>query len=266
MEFNLKGKTAIITGGSKGIGKAVAEAFVKEGINLTIVARNLKTLSETKSLLCKKGGSVIAVSGDVKNVHTARITIKKTINEYRGIDFLINCAGGAVTFGNFVELTNEDWIETYALNVLSIVNFTRTTIQYLKKSSSGRIINITSLTGLQPGLFNPHYAAAKAAAINLNKYLANYYAKDRILVNTVCAGPIHTSAWNDIIGHVSKKRFISFQETSDQMEEEEKKKIPLGRLGEPEDIANLVTFLVSSQASWITGSCILIDGGKLKTI
>ena len=185
---------------------------------------------------------------------------------YGKLDILVNNIGGAPKFAKFDDLSDHDWLMTFDLNVMSVVRFVRAAAPWLKKSEAGRIINMTSVSGIEPGYFNPHYTTTKAALINLTKYLANQYAKDGVLVNAVCPGPVYSDSWDRNLVRLAAERGISVEEVKKNIDAEESAKIPLGRVGEGADVAGLVSFLASDASQWTTGACFPVDGGKLRSI
>lgn len=266
MNLGLRGKVAIVTGANKGIGKEIAKLLAQEGANVVICARGAKSLEEVRKEMRRKGNNFTIVTADVTTPDGARKVVDTALKQFGRLDILVNNAGGANKFGNFLELDDEDWVDAFSLNVMSVVYFVRYALPFLKKSPSPRIINISSISGIQPGYYNPHYTVAKAAVINLSKYLANQFASSRILVNVVCAGPVHSNSWERGVAHIAGIRNIPIEEARAQVESEEAGKIPLGRVGEGEDVAGLVAFLASDKAAWITGSCFHVNGGKLRSI
>ena len=148
---------------------------------------------------------------------------------------------------------------------MSVVRFTRSALPHLRGSTLRRIINVSSISAVQPGYYNPHYTVTKAAVLNLGKYLANALANENILVNTICPGPVKTEAWEMNVRKVSLTRKISDYEARELVEKEEISKIPLRALGEGVHIASAVALLASPLSSWTTGSCIHINGGKLNS-
>ena len=166
----------------------------------------------------------------------------------------------------FWGLDDADWLESYNLNVMGAVRFTRLAVPLLRESKTPRIINVTSISALQPGTYNPHYAAAKAALLNLSKYLSNILVEDGILVNSVCPGPVYSDSWDRNVERLAEERGISVDDSRAAIDREEAAKIPLKRIGEGRDVAGLVVFLASDEASWITGSCFHVDGGKYRSI
>ena len=194
------------------------------------------------------------------------VAIENVIETFGKLDILVNNVGGPGKMGGFNDLTDVDWKNAFDLNVMSLVHFVRAADPHLRKSNCGRVINISSISGVQPGTFNPHYTITKAATINLSKYLANYFVEDNILVNVVCPGPVHSESWEENVRRQATERNTTLEDARQKIEQEESIKIPLGRVGEGADVAGLVAFLASDKASWITGSCFHVNGGKLKTI
>ena len=266
MNISLKGRVALVTGGSKGIGKAISRALAEAGASVSVGARGRDAIQHTVDDIHARGARAIGVGLDVTDSNAVNAAVKETAEKLGGIDILVCDAGGAVRFGGFGELSDEDWRSTFDLNVMGVVRSVRAAEPYLRKSKTPRIIIISSISGLQPGRFNPHYTTTKAAVINLSKHLANIYSSERILVNVVCPGPTHSNSWDESIRQRAESDHRSHQEVRDEMERQEISKIPLGRVGEGEDLAPLVVFLASDQASWITGSCFHVDGGKLASM
>ncbi len=264
--MGLKGRVAIVTGGSKGIGKAIAKSLASEGATVVICARGMDALIAAKKEIETSGGSALAIPVDAANPQSVNDLITAVIEKAGGIDILVNNVGGAGRFGGFFELTPEDWKMTFDLNVMTMVYFVRHAYPWLLKSVAPRIINISSISGLQPGSYNPHYTLTKAAVINLSKCLSNLFVKDNIMVNVVCPGPVHSDSWDDNVRRIAAIKNISVADAGIMVDSEESAKIPVGRVGEGYDIAGLVSFLASDKASWITGSCFHINGGKLHTI
>jgi 3-oxoacyl-[acyl-carrier protein] reductase len=259
MNLGLKGRIAIVTGGSKGIGESIALTLADEGAKVIICARGKEALARVKK---KIGKNAFVVTADITDPKSIKNVIAKA-RELGGLDILVNNAGGISRFGAFIDLNENDWRDAFELNVMGTINFIREALPLLKKSKAPRIINISSLSGIQPGLYNPHYTITKAAIVNLSKSLANQLVKEKILVNVVCVGPVHSDFWDRNVQAMSENNNVAFNKAWAQMEETEVKKIPLGRIGEGDDISGLVAFLASDKASWITGACFNVDGGKL---
>lgn len=266
MDCGLKGKTAIVTGGSRGIGQAISISLAGEGVKVVVVARDMDAINETCSVIEKAGGEAIGFSVDVTSESGARDAVQMAVAKYGKLDILINNAGGAAKFGSFQECTLDDWLDSFRLNVLGCVNFAKAAEAELLRSGDGRIVTVSSISGVQPGHFNPHYSTTKAATINLSKHLANIYAGKGICSNVICAGPVHSDSWGQNVAQLAKRKSITFDDAFLELEKQEVKKIPLGRVGEPEDIAAMVVFLASEKAAWITGSCFHVSGGKFSSM
>lgn len=264
MKLGIEGRVALVTGGSKGIGQAIARALAEEGARVAISARGTEALRKAAADLEEFG--VIAVPADATSQEAANAAVARTIDAFGGLDILVNNVGGAGRFGGFGDLSDEDWRNAFDLNVLSLMHFVRAAESHLRRSKGGRIVNISSIVGLQPGSFNPHYAATKAATINMSKFLANHFVSDGVLVNAVCPGPVHSESWDANVRRIALARGVGFEQAWQQVEQEESAKIPLARVGEGDDVAGLVVFLASERARWITGSCFHVNGGKFSAI
>ncbi len=266
MKISLEGRVALVTGGSKGIGKAISGALVQAGAAVAITARDCSAIDTTVRDLEMLGGRALGISADATDQKAVDVVVAETVSRFAGLDILVCNAGGAIRFGEFDELADEDWRASFELNVLGIVHFVRAASGHLRGSTCPRIVIVSSISGIQPGRSNPHYTSTKAATINLGKYLANLYAPHKILVNVVCPGPVHSESWDTLVRKQAEALKITFEEAWKLQEREETAKIPLGRVGEGDDVAAIVAFLVSDRASWITGSCFHINGGKLVSV
>lgn len=267
MDLKLEGRTALVTGSSHGIGRAIALCFAKEGANVAICSRNYDELLALEEKIVEEHNVVV---GSYKVDATDPKSIEEMFNliprDFAGIDILINTVGGTEKFGSFNDLSDEDWEHAWRLNFMSAKYFCEKTTPWLKRSKSGRIINISSLSGISPGLFNPHYAAAKAALISLTKSLANELAQYSILVNSICPSTVLGHGFNRNVQDRAQRANISIDEARELMLAEEEKKTPLGKLGTEEDVALLAVFLASPLNHYITGQCIVIDGGIRRSV
>jgi 3-oxoacyl-[acyl-carrier protein] reductase len=248
MDLQLQGKNILITGGSKGIGKAIAQVFVLEGANVSIAARDMEFLEKAKEEL---GGNVSIFQTDITNVDQRIKLIQSFIKEKGAIDVLINNAGGS-NGGKATETEMDLFYQAMELNYFSAVHLSKLATQHMKKSRSGSIINITSIYGRESG-GKVTYNNAKSALISFTKSLADEVISYGIRVNSIAPGSIlhETGNW--------KKRL---EENPEQIKELIKNQIPAGRFGTPEEIANVAAFLASDKASWIVGASINVDGGQ----
>src|SRR3984957_11529122 len=262
MELGLKGKVVVVTGSSKGIGRSIAEAFAREGTQVVINSRNAKELEATAAEMRKMGGSMLAIASDVTTAEGARRPIEEAVKKFGTVHVLVNNAGGAGRFGSFDDLTDDEWMDVYNLNVLSAVRATRAAVPHMQKQKWGRIINISSESGTQPDAFMPHYNASKAALNNLTKSLSKAYGKDNILVNTVSPAFIRTPLVQEMLEEQARLHGLSVELAERNFLEEKRPNIVLGRAGLSDEAAGIVVFLASDQASFITGANYRVDGGS----
>lgn len=244
----LKGKVALITGAAKGIGRAIAEKFAKEGANLVINYRtSIDNLKELEEKLKGYGSEVLLVQGDVKNYGDAENIVKAAIEKFGKIDILVNNAG--ITRDNLLmRMSLEDFDEVLEVNLKGAFNVIKAGVPYMIKQKSGRIINISSVIGIIGNAGQANYAASKAGLIGLTKSVAKEIASRNITVNAIAPGYIVTDMTEKLLEKIKEKMM---------------ELIPLKRLGNPEDVANLAAFLASDMASYITGQVINVDGGMV---
>jgi 3-oxoacyl-[acyl-carrier protein] reductase len=255
MDLGLLGKVAAITGGSEGIGRATAFRFCEEGARVAICARREVVLQTTaKEIASATGGEVLAVCADVTTAANCARFIQQTVERFGRLDILVNNAGRSSAMP-FEEADDEVWQEDIEVKLYGAIRCTRLAIPHMRKQGGGRIINMTTIGGKQPGAQSVPTSVTRAAGINLTKALAHEYAADNILVNTICLGRLKsarwTRRWQAHFSHMTLDEFYAMQGES----------IPLKRLGEAEDVADLVCFLASERGRYITGTAINIDGG-----
>lgn len=261
MDLKLEGKVALVTGASYGIGEGVARGLAQEGAKLSICARGEEKLKRVASELEAAGAEVFPVVADVVRKDDIDRMVKGTLDRYGHVDILVNNAGGMAR-GAFTETGDEDWQRGMELNLYSIVRFCRGVISSMRERKWGRIVNISSVWGHQPGV-PPIYNAAKAGIISLSKSLSNELAPDNILVNCVCPGAFLTPAWIEMAKILAQKRGTTWQEEIKKLAD---RWTVLGRFGNVEEVADVVVFLTSEKASYITGACINVDGGSNKSM
>ena len=239
-------KTVLITGASRGIGRATAKLFAKSGYNVLInYNKSEKEAYELYNSLKDKGYSVSIFKADISNKFEVNLMINHCIGVFGKIDVLVNNAG--ITQSKlFTDITYEDWKEMMYINLNGIFYTTQKALQYMIPEMSGKIINISSIWGMVGGSFEVHYSTSKAAIIGMSKALAKELGPSNIQVNVIAPGVIQTDMLNDID-----------EDIIDTLREE----TPLMRLGTPEDIANCVLFLASEKSNFITGQVISPNGG-----
>ncbi len=242
----LEGRVAVVTGASRGIGKAIALELAKRGAQIVI---NYNRSADAAEALVAEveadGGKALAVQADVANFDDAHNLIKTAIDEFGGLDILVNNAG--ITRDTLIMMMKEaDWDDVQATNAKGTFNCSKAAVRHMMRKRYGRIINITSIAGIIGNAGQTNYSASKAAQIGFTKALAREVAARNITVNAVAPGFIETDIWADV-PEEARAGLLNM--------------IPLGRKGSPEDIAPAVAFLVSDEAAYITGQVLAIDGG-----
>jgi 3-oxoacyl-[acyl-carrier protein] reductase len=261
MNLNLSGKVALVVASSQGLGKAIAAQLVEEGAHVMITSRDEDKLQKVKEELEQIGNGRVAYQrADITNADDVKALVKQTNELFGKIDILINNAGGPPG-GNFEKFSDEDWQKAFELNLLSYIRVIREVLPDLKKEG-GRIINIASSSIKTPIPDLILSNTFRTGIVGLSKSLAEELAPYNILVNIVAPGRIAT----DRVAFLDQLKADKLDLTQEEVVEQSKKNIPLGRYGKPEEFAKVVAFLVSDANSYVTGSSILVDGGLVKSI
>lgn len=251
LELGLTDKVALVTGGSDGLGRATVARLASEGAKVTVCARRPDHLKHTvEQLRQQTGGEILPLAMDVTRADDCERAVLETVSHFGKLDILVNNAGTSAAAG-FESVTDEEWLADIELKVMGAVRMCRFSIPHLRAAGGGSIVNATIGGAKAPAAKALPTTVTRAAGINLTKSLANEYAADNIRVNTICIGLIKSAQWERRSGGQPMDDFYT----------EMANRIPLGRVGEAEEYADLVAYLCSTSGSYITGTSINLDGG-----
>lgn len=242
--MRLAGKTAIVTGGGSGIGKAIAAAFVREGAQVVICGRDARKLEQAAAEI---GRQCLAVAADVSHADDINRLVDQTIRNCKRLDIVVNNAG-VLLAGTAESLTDEQWEQTYKTNVRAVWQLSRAALPHLRSAGRGSIINIASVLSSLGARNRVAYAASKGAVLAMSRAMALDHAEENIRINCICPGIVET----EMVAAFSLDEEARRQRIAAH---------PMGRFGQPADIAGLAVFLASDEASWITGAALTADGG-----
>ena len=257
MDLGIKGRVALITGASDGMGRGITLAFAREGVDVAICARSEDLLQQVAEEARTHGVSVFAQRVDVTDPKQVSAMAAAAQQRLGKIDILVHCVGGSTKIGPLVAVEDEDWTKSLDLNLLSCARVTRAVLPGMQERKWGRIVYISSIAGLQvtaaPANVFVEYGTSKSAMIALTKYSSEHVASDNVLINCICPGPIITArSWGGMLPEEVVQQRIAM--------------VPMKRLGTVEEVADLVLFLSSERCSFITGTAIPIDGGLSRAI
>ncbi len=261
MDLNLSSKLALVTAASQGLGKAAAIELAKEGCNLVVCSSNeekiVKAAKEIEKISTSK---VTAIKADLSDDNQIELLFNQIKKDFSGVDIVVNNAGGP-PLSTFDSVSDEDWQRAFDLTMMSSLRISRLALPHMKKNRWGRIINISSYSVKTPvsGLFISN--TIRLGVLGWAKALSDEVAKDGITVNTVCPGSTRTERINQLIANSAENSGISLKEAEESMAAS----IPMGRIGEPEELASLIAYLASERAAYITGTAIQVDGGATRT-
>lgn len=262
MDLGLEGAVALVTGASKGIGKATAQVLAEEGCDVAINARGTEGLEKTaREISNESGREVLAIPGDMSVEADVDRVVQETIDALGKIDVLVTCAGSSPG-GLLEDLTDEQWLSSLNLKFMGYVRTCRRVIPHMRERGSGSVVLVVGNDGLKPTYWELTAGAANAADINVASSLAEQYGRHGVRINTLNPGPVNTDRWDLLEKGLARDKGI------DQAEAHRLAvgSIPLGRICEPEEVAQVVAFLASARASFINGAHIVIDGGQRKAL
>lgn len=248
MNLDLENKVAIVTGASAGLGKSIAFSLANEGVKVAISGRNPNALEQTAKIIeSETDRSVLAVSGDMTEAASVKHFVDKVIAEFETVHILVNNLGQAAR-GLFTTIGTDKWQSSFEINLMSAIYASKNVIPHMQRQKWGRIINIAALSAVEPSCELIVSNAAKSGLLSFSKTLSRELAADNILVNCVSPGLIESPQNERYFSDIERKKAIDM--------------IPLGRFGRPEEFADIVTFLCSERASFITGENLIVDGGS----
>ena len=248
--FSLENKVAVITGGSRGIGKAIAKLLADQGAHVILTSRKIDSLKEAADEITGAGNKATAIACHAGSVEQIDALYKEIEEKFGKVDILVNNAATNPHFGNLVEAEESMWDKTVEVNLKGPFFMIQRAVALMKKNGGGSIVNVSSINGIKPGLFQGVYSVTKAGLINMTQAFAKELAADNIRVNALLPG-------------LTETKFASAITSNEQIQKEIFKQIPMGRAAQPEEMAGAVLYLVSDAASFTTGSSLVCDGGYL---
>jgi len=246
--FDLTGKVAIVTGASRGIGQSIAEQYAKAGAKVVLASRKQESLEEVAAQIKEQGGEAIAIAAHTGKKETLTELVQKTVEAFGRVDVLVNNAATNPHFGPMLEAEDSLWQKTIEVNIMGNVWLCQQVVPVMREHGGGSIINVASVNGIRPGTMQGIYSMTKAAVISLTKTLAMELGADGIRVNAIAPGLIQT-------------KFAQVLWENEAMLKSVQDRTPLGRIGQPEDIASLALWLASDASSFATGETYVVDGG-----
>jgi 3-oxoacyl-[acyl-carrier protein] reductase len=264
MDLGLRGRACIVTGASRGIGRATAVGLAAEGASVLLVARNEDALGEVAARCIDAGGRAEAVALDVTSPDAGERLVAAAFERFERLDALVNNAGTSAVKA-LEELTDEDWQRQWELHVMAPLRLMRAAAPRMAAARFGRIVNVSSSSGKRPSQTNVAYSVTKAAELSLSRAFADKYASEGVLVNSVTPGPVASELWT-APGGLADQQAAARGVTREEVLEATAARVPIGRLGEAEEIADVIVFLCSTAVSNVTGAAWSVDGGTVPVI
>ena len=262
MELGLRDKTALVTGGSKGIGRAVAGALAAEGARVMICARDGEALTRAAGEIeAATGRPVLTTTADLSELSSVARVASEAVSRLERLDILVNNAG-AIKGGDFLKTPDEEWLHGWSLKLLGYIRMAREILPHMQRRGGGRIINVVGAAARNPSMTYMMGGTANAALINFTKALADLGARSNVLVTAVSPGPVKTERWDNL----ARQQALAAGRDVETYVKEQNAGMPLGRIALPEEVADLVCFLASERAAFLTGITITVDGGSTRGV
>jgi len=263
MNVELEGRIAFITGGNRGIGRAIAQSLAQEGMHLALFGRDEVELKKTSDNLRRSFPAVrvISVKLDLEQSDSIPVALNGAAAELGGLDVLVNCAGGAYR-GKLEDIADDEWERNFRVKPIGLLRMTRAALPYLRRSSQARVINIAGTRGREPSRFSTLAGPINMGTLSATKALANELGPEGITVNAINPGSTDSERWDELVRMTATELKIS----PDQAIEHLLREVPMGRVVKMQDVADLVVFLASARAGMITGCAINVDGGRSRSI
>ena len=269
MDLGLKGRACVVTGASRGIGRETARLLCEEGASVLLVGRDEKRLAaaveEAATAGAEAGGRAEPLALDVTAGDAGERMLAAATGEFGALDVLVNNAGAA-QWRDIDDVPDEDWRAQYELNVMAPLRAMRAAAPPMAERGWGRVVNVCSTAGKRPSAAMPEYSVAKAAELSLSRLFADRYAKQGVLVNAICPGPVEAELWMEPGGLLDQSQQMSGAESREEALETAGGKRPIGRLAVVEEIASAIVFLCSERASYVSGAAWSVDGGTVQVI
>ncbi len=269
MDLGLGGRGCVVTGAGRGIGRETARLLCAEGANVLLVARTESRLAaaaeEATAAGAEAGGSAQTLSLDVTAGDAGGRMLAEATERFGALDVLVNNAGAA-SWRDLDDVPDEDWRAQYELSVMAPLHAMRAAAPAMAERGWGRVVNVCSTAGKRPSSAMPEYSVAKAAELSLSRLFADRYAKQGVLVNAICPGPVESEMWMEPGGLLDQSQELSGAASREQALEATGSKRPIGRLARVGEIAAAIVFLCSERASYVSGAAWSVDGGTVQVI
>ncbi|WP_035990722.1 SDR family NAD(P)-dependent oxidoreductase [Leptolyngbya sp. KIOST-1] len=265
MDLGISGKVAVITGGDSGIGRATAKLLASEGVKVALLDKTDDKLEAALEEL-KSVGEAMAIQADLRNLADIEAAKQRVLDQYGAVNILVNCAGITGATGDFLELSDQDWLETLEVDLMAAVRVCRAFIPSMRETGWGRVVLVASEDAVQPYTDEMPYCAAKAGVLNFAKNLSKAYAADGVLVNSVAPAFIATPMTDAMMEQRAEKTGTNVEGAIASFLEKKRPHLELKRRGKAQEVAAVIAFLCSQQSSFVVGSNYRVDGGSVASI